>query len=249
MPLAYVHFLPDRDASGRPVDPGYGVDEGAHPGQGLPGSPGRPPRPDQGLPRPPWEGSGRPVDPGYGWGGGEHPGHLPARPGGGRPVDPGYGVDQGGSAGQLPIFPLEPGQGLPGGEHPGQGLPGGEHPGQGLPSEPGTIWPPLPGGPGFHGKAVLGCYAYYNGKMNHHFVVVTIPEVPPERPSRPTDPGYGVDEGASPGQGLPGQPGRPPQAGQLPGRPGAPPQPGQPLPRPEGPAVDPAVAGGQPPRR
>jgi hypothetical protein len=230
----------ERPESGRP-DQGFNPD---HPGQGLPGG-GYPGRPGQGPARPPWEG------------GGERPGHQPARPGGGRPVDPGYGVEEGG-AGQLPIFPLEPGQGLPGGEHPGQGLPGagGEHPGQGLPSEPGTIWPPLPGGPGFHGKAVLGCYAYYNGKMNHHFVVVTIPEVSPERPSRPTDPGYGVDEGAHPGQGLPGQ-GRPPQAGQLPGRPGAPPQPGQPLPRPpaggpgtlpEGP-VDPAVAGGQPPRR
>lgn len=233
MPLAYVHFLPDRDAWGRPVDPGYGVDEGASPGQGLPGSPGRPPRPDQGLPWP-----GRPVDPGYGWGGGERPGHLPARPG--RPTDPGYGIGEGGSAGQLPVFPLHPDQGLPG---------SGGTPDQGLPQEPGTIWPPLPsGGVGFHGKAVLGCYVWYDGKMNHHFVVVTIPEVPPERPSRPTDPGYGVDEGAHPGQGLPGQ-GRPPQAGQLPGRPGAPPQPAQPLPRPEGPAVDPAVAGGQPPRR
>jgi hypothetical protein len=242
MPLAYVHFLPDRDASGRPVDPGYGVDEGAHPGQGLPGQ-GRPPgRPDQGLPRPPWEGGGRPVDPGYGWGGGEHPGHLPARPGGGRPVDPGYGVEGGGEAGQLPIFPLEPGQGLPGGG-------GGEHPGQGLPAEPGTIWPPLPGGPGFHGKAVLGCYAYYNGKMNHHFVVVTIPEVSPERPGRPVDPGYGVDEGAHPGQGLPPGQGRPPQAGQpLPRPPIQPPAGGVGGTPPDRPGpIDPAT--GQPARR
>lgn len=39
----------------RPVDPGYGVGDGAHPGQGLPGSP---PAPGQGLP--PTTGGGRP---------------------------------------------------------------------------------------------------------------------------------------------------------------------------------------------
>jgi hypothetical protein len=199
MPFAYVRFI-EFDGYGRPIDPGYGVGEGGRPDQGLPGYPGRP---SQGLPRPPWEGGG---DPGYGVGEGR-PGHLPARPG--RPVDPGYGVGEDG-AGQLPIFPLEPGQGLPGG--------GGEHPGQGLPAEPGTVWPPLPGGgTGFHGRAVLGCYAWYNGQMHHHFVVVTIPEVPPERP--PVDPGYGVE-------------GQPPVAGQPlpPGRPGYPVRPDQGLP-------------------
>ena len=36
----------------RPVDPGWGVDEGAEPGQGLPGWGGFPERPGQGLPRP-----------------------------------------------------------------------------------------------------------------------------------------------------------------------------------------------------
>jgi hypothetical protein len=205
MPLAYVHFLPDRDAWGRPVDPGYGVEGGGgpdhglnpdYPSQGGPGG-GYPGRPGQGLPRPPWEG---------------RPGHLPARPGGGRPTDPGYGVEDG-SAGQLPLFPLE-----------GEGEPGeGGEPGQGLPQEPGTIWPPLPPGH-LHGKAVLGCYAWYGGQLHHHFVVVTIPV----RPERPTDPGYGIEEGA-PGQGLPGQGGRPGQGLPPTGRP---PQAGQPLPRP-----------------
>jgi integrin beta 8 len=204
----FLRVMRRRDRWGRPVDPDYGVDVGEegggdeggspdqgfnpdYPWQGGPGG-GYPGRPGQGLPRPPW--------------GGERPGHglPPSYPG--RPTDPGYGVEGGGEAGQLPLFPLEPGQGLPG--------EGGGAPGQGLPGDPGVIWPPLPPGIGFHGRAILGCYVYYNGRMNHHFIVVTIPE----RPDRPVDPGHGVDEGGAPGQGLPG---RPPQAGQ-------------PLPRPPG---------------
>jgi len=136
MPLAWVQFL---DASGRPIDPGFGV------GEGGPGAPGYP---DQGLPGggrpghlPAW-GAGRPIDPGFGWGGrpGRPPvdpdyewGGRPDRPGrpghpiapGGRPgVDPGWGVGESGGegeAGQLPIWPLGPEHGLP--PIPGQPLP------------------------------------------------------------------------------------------------------------------------------
>lgn len=55
-------FVPGRpDFPEGPVDPGWGVDEGGYPDQGLPGGGGRPERPGQGLPRPP-----RPVDPGWG---------------------------------------------------------------------------------------------------------------------------------------------------------------------------------------
>jgi hypothetical protein len=183
-----------RDRWGRPVDPDYGIDVGEeggeggspdhgfhpdYPWQGGPGG-GYPGRPGQGLPRPPW--------------GGERPGQglPPSYPG--RPVDPGYGVEGAGS-GQLPVFPLEP---------PGAG----GAPDQGLPQEPGTIWPPLPdGGIGFHGKAVLGCYAYYGGAMHHHFVVVTIPDVPPERPGL-TPPAGGIGGTPPPRPGSPIDPAR-----------------------------------------
>jgi hypothetical protein len=135
----------------------------------------------------------------------------------------------------------------PSGGHPDQGLPD-----QGLP--PGTIYPPLPPGP-VKGKAVLGVFVYYQGRMHQHFVVVDVgahpdhglPEHRPEhRPERPVDPGYGVGGGDDwrprPDQGLPGQgqPGRPDQGlpGQgQPGRPdqglpgqGQPPRPDQGLP-------------------
>ena len=103
MPFAYIHFL-DRPDLDRPVDPGWGVEGGGRPDQGLPGRPGRP-------------GQGLPGRPGFG---GERPGHLPSfggRPG--RPVDPGFGVDEEtgwppfvpeeetgeGEAGQLPTLP------------------------------------------------------------------------------------------------------------------------------------------------
>jgi hypothetical protein len=102
---------------GRPVDPGWGVDEGGRPDQGLPGYPGRP---GHGLPRPP-----------HVW---------PRPPGGGLPVDPGWGVgawpgrpDHG-----LPIWPSIPGK-------PDNSLPPveGETPPPTDPP-PGTVWPPLP---------------------------------------------------------------------------------------------------------
>jgi hypothetical protein len=107
------------DRFGRPVDPGYGVDEG-EPGPGDPGSPdqglpGHPGRPSHGLPWP-----GRPVDPGFGWGGPPvRPGHGLPHPG--RPVDPGWGVDEGGPEipglpgipDQGPVIPARPGHPLP----------------------------------------------------------------------------------------------------------------------------------------
>ena len=139
MPLAYIQFL---DRSGRPTDPDYGVDEGAHPDQGLPGD------------------SRLPVDPGYGVPGRPpHVGGGPARPG--RPIDPGWGVGEGG----------RPDQGLPGGpnrpERPphvgggparpgrpvdpgfGQGdlHPGHRPPWAGKPKPPKPEWPPGPTDP------------------------------------------------------------------------------------------------------
>lgn len=124
-----------RDRWGRPVDPGYGVDEGGGPGQGLPG--------DE------WDG-----DPGYGHEEGGSPDHgfnpdYPSHgfpPGWGRPGGgghpsqglPGGRPGGGGSAGQLPIWPMGPEHGLP--PVPGHPLPPTDPP-------PGTIWPPL-GEPG-----------------------------------------------------------------------------------------------------
>jgi hypothetical protein len=74
-----VHF----DHAGRPVDPDYGVGEGGHPDQGLPGSPGRP---GHGLPptgRPPTAGQPlppqRPTPPAGGVGG--RPPQRPTPPG------------------------------------------------------------------------------------------------------------------------------------------------------------------------
>lgn len=124
-----VHF----DRHGRPVDPDYGLEEGAGPDQGLPGGEypdqglpgggwgGRPPRPDQGLPGRP----GRPVDPGWGVGG--------------RPPRPGQGLPR------PPIFhPGHPDHGLPSeGEIPG--IPDQELP-PGTPVAPGQL-PTLPATP------------------------------------------------------------------------------------------------------
>jgi hypothetical protein len=200
MPLAFIRFI---DEHGRPIDPGYGIDEGAHPDhglpggglhpdQGLPGRPGRPPRPGQGLPP-----GGRPIDPGFGWGGGERPGHLPSH--GGRPVDPGYGVDiegGGGSAGQLPVWPIGPDQGLP--PVPGHGLPPVDPP-------PGTIWPPLP--PSVPEGKVIALVAISG--VGYRYVVLTVP--PPK-----------------PDQGLP-----PEGPAVQPPQPGTPTQPIQPTPQPK----------------
>jgi hypothetical protein len=203
--LQPVHF----DHAGRPVDPDYGIDEGAEIGGGLPGRPERPGH----LPGRP----GRPVDPGWGWGGGEHPGNRP--PGswggwGGR--DPGYGVDEGAESGQLPVYPIDP-------ESPDQGLPPEVPPG--LPElPPGSVWPPLP--PSVPpGKALA---VIFISGVGSRWAVIDVPV----RPERPTDPDYGVGE-EHPDQSLPGgRPGRPPTAGQPlpPTRPGIPPRPGQGLP-------------------
>jgi hypothetical protein len=207
-----VHF----DHSGRPIDPDYGVPEGGHPDQGLPGFPGFPDRPGHLPSRPGW--------------GGEHPGNRPPGSWPGRPVDPGWGVEEGGGggeSGQLPVYPIDP-------EAPDQGLPPEVPPG--LPElPPGTIWPPLP--PSVPtGKALA--VVYISG-VGARWAVIDIPE----RPERPVDPDYGVDEGEQPSpqpprpgqrpprpdQGLPGQ--RPPRPDQgLPPTGGRPPRPDQGLP-------------------
>jgi hypothetical protein len=197
-----VHF----DYQGRPVDPDYGIDEGARPDQGLPGRPphvgNRPPgsypgRPDQGLPWP------------------------------GRPVDPGYGVEEGGGeAGQLPIYPVDP-------EHP-EVTPPMVPPG--LPElPPGTVWPPLPPSVP-PGKAIAVIWISGVGSRYAVIDIPERPVDPdygvgeehpdqglPGRPERPARP----DQGLPPG-------GRPPHVGARP--PGtAPPRPGQGLPPTAGP--------------
>ena len=206
--------LPDDEFDG---DPGYGVEEGAGPGQGLPGGPNRPGRPPHPGNRPP---GSRPERP-------EHPSHRP--PWGSRPrpewppgpTDPNWGVDAPIDTPDHPIhLPGAPDHGLPGEPSP-------EHPippvaGHPMPPDlpPGSIWPPLPP------DAPTGKHKFliWIQGVGLRYGSFTIPE-------HETDPGYGVDEGASPGQGLPGRQPRPPQPGQpLPGqRPGQP-QPGQPLP-------------------
>jgi len=202
----------------------------------------------------------RPVDPGFGLGGG---GGLP-HPDQGLP---GMGAGAGGGEhpdNALPVFPLHPDQGLPptGGGYPDQGLPdhgGGAHPDHGLPDQglpPGTIYPPLPPGP-IKGRAVLGVFVYYQGRMHQHFVVVDVgarPDhgLPEHRPERPVDPGYGVGGGQPPrpDQGLPGA-GQPPRPDQgLPGqRPGLPPHPGQGLPAQPPPRPDQGLPPTPTPRR
>jgi hypothetical protein len=178
----WLRVIRRRDRWGRPVDPGYGVDEGAgidgelpeepeideggeidnslpgnkppgHPGH-LPAWPGFPPRPGQGLPV--WP--GRPVDPGFGVDEGTAPGQgLP-----GRPVRPGH----------LPAWPVRP-------ERPDLGLP--PAPGNELPPvdpPPGTIWPPLPPGSVKPGKVLL--LAWITG-VGYRYVVI---EVKPPSPDQ-----------------------------------------------------------------
>jgi hypothetical protein len=116
--------------------------------------PGRPGRPDTGLPDPEGE-----VDPGWGVEEGELPEIQPPDPPPGiwppltpeqpwRPVPDWPERPSHGLPGHLP--PARPGQGLP--PQPGQPLPPGEggeeRPDTGFP--PGAIYPPLP--PGVHGK-------------------------------------------------------------------------------------------------
>jgi hypothetical protein len=169
----------------------------------LPGLiPGVPGYPDQGLPGGGWAGrpshpiapGGRPIDPGFGnpgWVGGEHPGNrppgsfpgFPARPDQGlpwpgRPVDPGFGNPGFGggdaTAGQLPIWPVDP-------SHPIAPPIPGEPELPPVDPPPGTVWPPLP--PNIPaGKALA--YAGIAG-VGYRYVVIDIPENPPELPPRP----------------------------------------------------------------
>ena len=194
----YLAYITPVDRQGRPVDPDWGVDEGAHPDHDLPGlgehpDHGLPPgwggfpgHPDQGLPgRPPHVGNrppgqGRPPRPGQG---------LP-RPG--RPTDPGYGVDEGGSAGQLPVWPIGPDQGLP--PVPGQPLPPVDPP-------PGTIWPPLPPGTEIPaGKALL--LAAIKG-VGYRYIVV---QIEPPHPDQGLPDEGGGEAPPAPDQGLPQPP-------------------------------------------
>lgn len=153
---------------GRPIDPGFGH--------------GRPDRPDQGLPRPPWQ--GRPptvwppnnVDPDWGVDAGEHPDHPIYVPGGGKP-------DQGGPVGPDNTLPAVPG-------HP---------PPEDAP--PGTVYPPIAGAPA--GKAWLKTETIPG--VGHRYVMAEFPATG-EHPDQglPGSPGH-------PDQGLPGQPPRPDQ--------------------------------------
>jgi hypothetical protein len=147
------------------------------PDQGLPGPQPQPPGiwpgpgyPDQGLPgRPPHVGNRPPGS----WDRPEYPSTGPVRPG--RPIDPGYGVEEGGgTAGQLPIWPLDP-------AHPIAPPIPGEPELPPVDPPPGTIWPPLP--PSVPaGKALA--YVGITG-VGYRYVVIDIPENPPELPPRP----------------------------------------------------------------
>lgn len=131
-------FLRMIDRRGRPIDPGFGVDQGGEIDNELP--PGE-----------------EPVDPDFGVGfpgrpGGGRPGHFPIY-GAGRPIDPGFGVP-------LPPIvghPLPPDIDLPGNElpptYPDRPPPNTKPPPEGstkpLPKPPGGfprppvgIWPP-----------------------------------------------------------------------------------------------------------
>jgi hypothetical protein len=199
---------------GRPVDPGYGIEEG-HPDQGLPGGPSRP-----GNPRPPHPGN-RPPGSGLP----DHPSHRPPWQGRPKPewppgpTDPDWGVDAPVDSPEHPIhIPGTPDNSLPGEPSPGHPIPPvAGHP---LPPDlpPGSIWPPLPPDAPT-GKHMFLVWIQGVGLRYGSFVI----------PEHETDPDYGVDEGANPDQGLP--PGTPGAPGQLPSG-GRPPVAGQPAPRP-----------------
>lgn len=114
MPFYFGHL---REVSG-PTDPGYGVDEGARPGHGLPNAPVIPGN----LPSPPpsvWPPltPSTPIQPAPP---GTPPGTIwpsPGHPSAGLPVGPGH-PDAG-----LPPSPGHPDAGLPSGGRPDQGLP------------------------------------------------------------------------------------------------------------------------------
>ena len=190
MPYAYIEFIekPELGRPEHPIDPGWGVG-GGHPDHELPGRPGRPPHPSQGLPP-----TGRPIDPGFGQGRPPRPGHLPSY-GGGRPTDPDYGVDTGsGSTGpeQLPVWPIGPDQGLP--PVPGHPLPPIDPP-------PGTVWPPLP--PSVPEGKVIALVAISG--IGYRYTVLTVPPpkpdqgLPPEKPeTQPPHPAQPLPPTAQP---------------------------------------------------
>ena len=138
---------------------------GAYPDQGLPGGgwAGRPSHPIAPGGRPPHVGNRPPGS----WSP-EYPSTGPVRPG--RPVDPNWGVDESGGG----LWPLDP-------AHPiAPPVPGEPEPPP-IDPPPGTIWPPLP--PNIPaGKALV--YAGIAG-VGYRYIVIDIPENPPELPPRP----------------------------------------------------------------
>lgn len=167
---AYIRFIerPSFDWQGRPLDPNYGIDEGAYPDQDLPGFPGRPPHVGN---RPP--GSGRPP----------HVGGGPARPG--RPIDPNWGIEEG-----LPpeIWPLPPG---------GGGLPPiAGHPLPPTDPPPGTIWPPLP--PSIPEGKVLAVVWISGIGARYAVLTVSPPLIDNTLPGQPGVPDQGLPPEAQP---------------------------------------------------
>lgn len=169
---------PSYDWQGRPVDPGYGVEEGVYPGQGLPGGyPGRPDqgfnpaypdqglpggypgRPDQGLPGRPPRPANRPPGsfPGY-------PSTGPVRPG--RPVDPSWGIPD-----APEIWPGTPDQPIHLPPVAGLPLPPVDPP-------PGTIWPPID--PGFGVPEGTALALVWISGVGYRYAVLTIPPPSPE---------------------------------------------------------------------
>jgi len=168
----FLKVLKRRDRWGRPVDPGYGVEEGVDPGYGV-------------------EEGGGPIDPGFGWGGGERPGNRPPGSWPGRPSHPIERPPW--ERPDWPPGPTDPEWGIPeegGGEEAGQ-LPGEideTDPPPGVPTPPielppGSIWPPLPptAPPGTH------WFLIYISGVGHRYGKFVVPDTPPPRP-RP-DPG------------------------------------------------------------
>ena len=192
--LAVIKFI---DSRGRPVDPGYGVDEGVDPGYGV----GEGGHPDQGLP--PMRPGFGPVDPGYGVGlppvidnglpGGRPT--FPVKPDQGLPSAPGVWPKP--PVGvwppmqpiypSHPIYPVEPG--TP--SHPIAGEPGTPtHP---IELPPGSVWPPLP--PAIGGKILAFCWLVGIG---YRWVVLD----PSLKPGFP-DQGLPGEGDTKPDQGLP----------------------------------------------
>jgi len=220
--LAVINFI---DKHGRPVDPGFGVDEGGSIDNSLPGEGGNvdnslPSRPGPvdpgfgvGFPLPPVIDNGFPVSPG-------HPSTGPVFPT--YPVDPGYGLPSRPTVWpkppvgiwppphpvypSLPIYPTDGIDNSPPGqpEKPG-GTPG--TPGH-LPAlPPGSVWPPLP--PIIQGKILA--FAWLVG-IGYRWVVID-PSLKPGFPLPGEKPGHPDNTlpGSQPGvdNSLPGSGGRP----------------------------------------